>query len=219
MLNESKWIEGLRWAEPTGKQTRSQKTKEALLNSAEKLFAEFGVEASSVAEIAKGADCSVGAFYHHFTDKDALLTAIYMRMAERYETVGAAAVDPERWKGARIEDLLRGYLEFALKAARENPGHKVAALEAMKRNPTLQHHYDALEVEFGARLRKLLMARKAEIGHPDPDLAVRFVLDQVAAMVRVRKESMTRHTQMGKRSERQFIEQAVRSAKAYLEII
>lgn len=217
-MNKNKWIEGLSWEQAAGKQTRSQRTREALLNAAEKLFAEFGVEASSIAEIAKGADCSVGAFYHHFKDKNALLTAIYMRMAERYKIIADAAVDPERWEGARIEDILRGYLEFVLKVTRENPGHKIAALEAMKRDPALERHYGDLEIQFNTDLRKLLLARKGEIGHSDPDVAVRFVLDQFAAMVRVRKESMIKHTQMGKRSEKQFIEQALQSAKAYLQI-
>jgi len=63
-----------------GRQSRSQKTQESLLDAAEALFCEKGAEATSVADVAARAGSSVGAVYHHFRDKKALLYALFERV-------------------------------------------------------------------------------------------------------------------------------------------
>lgn len=216
-MTGNRWIDDLQWKR-LGQQSRSQRTQDAILDAAEVLFAQHGVDGTAVAEIARRAQCSVGAVYHHFKDKDAVLYALYKRMTDRFQAVSASALDPARWEGASIEDILRGFLEFSLRIERESPGFKQAALEAVQKDPALQRHYAEILGGIYQGLRKLVLARRAEIGHPDPDLAVRFVLDQFAAMIRMRKDKSVRHAQMTRRSDAHFIEQAIQSAKSYLKI-
>jgi AcrR family transcriptional regulator len=57
-------------------QQRSSTTRENILSSARGLFAQFGYDATGVAEICEKARVSKGAFYHHFPSKHAVFMAI-----------------------------------------------------------------------------------------------------------------------------------------------
>lgn len=213
----SRWISDLHWKR-TGQQSRSQKTQESLLDAAESLFFEKGAEATSVADVAERAGCSVGAVYHHFRDKKALLYALYDRMTTQYREISRDAVDPARWEGATIVDILRGYMEFALAMARERPGFKLAGLEATHNDPELRAHFAELTLETHRGQQELLLARRDEIDHPDPVRATAFVLDQITAMLRSRLDPVLRERQLTTWSDEEFMQEALRSACAYLQM-
>ncbi|MEM9562404.1 MAG: helix-turn-helix domain-containing protein [Actinomycetota bacterium] len=211
------WTSDLHWVRP-GQQTRSQRTQQALLDAAEELFAKQGVDATSVAEVAERAGTSIGAVYHHFRDKKALLYALYDRLAQSYEATTAEAVAPARWEGATIVDILHGYLTFALASERDRPGFKRVGLEASRIDPALGEHFDKLRSELNRGLTELILDRSDEIGHPDPKLATAFVLDQISAMLRIRLHGARAATQLGRRADKVFVAEALRSACAYLEL-
>jgi len=86
------------------KDGRTTDTKERLFLAALDLFAEKGMEATSIRDIVKRVGISTAAFYNHFDGKDALLKAVYESYRERhgipasksereYEQL-AATVDP-----------------------------------------------------------------------------------------------------------------------------
>src|SRR3974390_3467406 len=58
------------------RQTRGRRTRDRLLNAGQKLIAKHAVDALSVADIARAANCSVGSFYLRFRDKDAFVLAL-----------------------------------------------------------------------------------------------------------------------------------------------
>ncbi|MGZ5311085.1 MAG: helix-turn-helix domain-containing protein, partial [Solirubrobacterales bacterium] len=51
-------------------QRRRERTRGRLLEAARDLFAEQGVEATTIAAIAERADVGFGSFYNHFESKD-----------------------------------------------------------------------------------------------------------------------------------------------------
>ena len=214
---KNRWISDLHWVRE-GQQTRSQKTQTALLNAAEALFVEHGAEATSVADIANKAGCSVGSVYHHFKDKKALMIALYNRMIEEYTATTQAANDPARWEGASLKDLMRSYLEFTVNLARHEHGAKKAGLEVTKEDPELRKHYHAITRDAQQGMVNLMMARADEIGHPDPALAVRFVVDQAVAMLKVRFDHEIAPSELAKRSDKIFVREMVRSIGAYLQL-
>jgi AcrR family transcriptional regulator len=216
-LARSRWISDLHWMR-AGQQPRSQRTQESLLDAAATLFSEKGVGATSVADVAARAGCSVGAVYHHFRDKQALLYAVFDRMREQYRATVRAAVDPSRWEGASVADILRSYLEFSLEMGRKRPIFKRAALEALRHDPALRERYAELRSELYAAITTLLLARRNEIGHPDPALALGFVLDQLGSMLQTRLDELVLPTQLASRSDEVFVREALRSACAYLEV-
>lgn len=85
----------------------------ALLTSAEKVFAELGLERAKVEDIAKMAGLSKGAFYLHFESKDAafrqVVESFLARSAELMECNDEAPLDCIKSVGAR--ELLTGWLQ------------------------------------------------------------------------------------------------------------
>lgn len=171
-------VSGLRWVRPP-QQARSQETLDRILDAAEVLVAEKGFEDASVAEIVRRAGSSVGAFYARFQDKDGLLYALYERYLEQATATADAALDPARWEGADVPRILRAVVRFLVTIYREQTG--------LIRAFVLRNHVDA---DFAARqqrlshyvnekLARLLLARRAEIGHADPERAVVFGMTQV----------------------------------------
>lgn len=68
------------------KQARSQRTREKLIAAGFKLLEEKDFDAISVGEVAKAANCSVGAMYDRFENKEAFFQALVDRLAtERRE--------------------------------------------------------------------------------------------------------------------------------------
>jgi AcrR family transcriptional regulator len=57
-----------------------------LLQTARRRFAADGAIASTLDEIRRDADVSVGALYHHFPDKPALAAAVYAEVMSEYQT-------------------------------------------------------------------------------------------------------------------------------------
>src|SRR5450631_2139610 len=55
---------------------RKARTLAALLASARHLFGAQGAEATTIAEIAEGADIAIGSFYNYFRTKEDLLAAL-----------------------------------------------------------------------------------------------------------------------------------------------
>ncbi|MCL4686846.1 TetR/AcrR family transcriptional regulator [Myxococcota bacterium] len=168
----------LRWVRPP-RQARSQDTLDRLLDAAEGLVAERGFEDTTIAELVRRADSSVGAFYARFRDKDSLLYALYERYLEQAMATTDVALDPARWVISPISEIVRKTVPFLVSVYRERRG--------LIRAFVLRNHIDA---EFRARrerlshhvsegLSRLLIARRSEIRHPNPVRAAVFGLTMV----------------------------------------
>jgi AcrR family transcriptional regulator len=216
-LAKSRFISDLHWVRE-GQQPRSQRTQQALLDAAEILLAEKGADATSVADVAARAGASVGAVYHHFRDKKALLHAIFERMSVQLRATIREAVDPARWEGATVLDVLQGYLEFSIETGRDRPVSKRAGVEAARHDPVLNERMNALRCELHDEISGLLRTRSSEIGHPDPDLAIGFVLDQLSAMVQARLDGSRGPTRLANRPDDVFVAEALRSVSRYLRL-
>jgi AcrR family transcriptional regulator len=77
---------------PVGRQAaRKAETRARLLSAAAELFAEHGIDAVGVDEVAAAAGRTSGAIYAHFGSKDGLVTAL----ADRYKDEVAAVTEAE----------------------------------------------------------------------------------------------------------------------------
>jgi AcrR family transcriptional regulator len=96
---------------------RRARTRAALLQAGQSLFAAQSVDAVSVDDIVLAADVAKGSFYNHFTDKDALAREIAARVRAEAEAevdaANAGIADPAR-------RMARGQAVFVRYAAR-NP--------------------------------------------------------------------------------------------------
>jgi AcrR family transcriptional regulator len=168
----------LRWVRPP-QQARSQETLERILDAAEALVGEKGFEDTPVAEIARRAESSVGAFYARFQDKDALLHALYERYYEQAIATADAALGPGRWEGARIAEVLAAVVRFLVSIYREQGGLIRAFVIRNHVDAAFQARRERLSHYVSERLSALLLARRSEIRHPEPDRAAAFGLTLV----------------------------------------
>lgn len=73
-------------------QDRGHRRVEQILDAAEAVFADVGVDAATTNAIAERAGASMGSLYHFFRDKDAIVLAVGRRFAERIRERNASAM-------------------------------------------------------------------------------------------------------------------------------
>lgn len=198
-------------------QARTIATKDAFLDTAERLFAADGVAATAVTEVVEAADRSIGSLYHHFTNKDGLVAAVVGRLLDELERGVDEGIRPERWAGASIVDIVTGYVEGSLQTSTGRPGYKRILVEVSFVDPDVEARYRDARRRLDAGLVDLLLARRDEIGHPRPELAARFAIDQLTSMLAARLEAAT-PTQLDTASDDEFATQAIESVVAHLRL-
>ncbi len=150
--------ESLEWVRPP-LQARSQQTLERLLDAAEALIMEKGVDAASISAVARRAGSSVGAFYARFPDKDALLRSVFERFAAQARATIDAVSTPERWTGVSVGQLLREVLGFALREVSDRQAVLAGLMACSARDATLSASVDGIVRHLGERIYFLLVAR------------------------------------------------------------
>jgi AcrR family transcriptional regulator len=165
------------------KQARSRRTLDRLLDATEAVLADAGLEGATVPSIAARAGLSVGVVYRRFQDKDALLRATYERFFARALEGNRAALAPERWEGvgagavvaAVVAGVVRGHVQHrALLRA-------LLAYAESHHDPGFRRRVTALNAAAAAQMTALLDARRTEVTHPEPALALGVALGMVGA--------------------------------------
>lgn len=167
------------------KQHRSRRTLQRIARAALELIAQDGVEATTVGAIVRRAGSSVGSFYARFGGKNDLLVYLDERIWETVE---------QRWSEATAEgladrsmaQLVRGLarlyadLELVHRGARDAIGRALRGPDAGPSDAALR---------IRARVREdsahLLLGRRDEIAHTDPEVAVGTVCRTLEASARL----------------------------------
>jgi len=175
----------LQMTERQPQQARSRETLGRLLDAAEMLLTEGGLDAATVPAIAERAGVSVGVVYRRFPDKDALLRSVYLRffgrlsqgnennlrlLAESKLTLSelASKVISGMVHGYRLKrSILRALMLYA--RTHQDAEFRRAA-----------HDLDTVAANA---VVIMLMSRRSEIHHPNPSEAIRFGLLAVASVL------------------------------------
>jgi len=70
--------------------------------------------------------------------------------------------------------------------------------------------------DFVTESKKL--ARRGELGHPQPETAAKFVLDMLGSLISTRLDELLLPTYMANRPDAEFVDEALTAAAAYLGI-
>ena len=216
-MTKDRWLSDLHWRRET-QQTRGEKTQTALLDAAEELIVEGGMDSLSMADVAKRAGSSVGSVYHHFKDKKALLYALFHRMTAALVEQTRQVADPAKWEGASVYDLLEAFLELRLQQRRMAGVSKSAAALVMADDPELKAHMAEIKREGSQALLDLMLARKNQIGHSEPEFAGAFVIDQVNAMLYALSDPYQKASALAEFEDDFFKEEALRWSKDFLRL-
>jgi TetR/AcrR family acrAB operon transcriptional repressor len=96
------------------------KTRDAILDAGLHVFAERGFAAAQLEDIARRAEVTRGALYHHFTNKADLYLAI---LEERWDTVMAPIVEQLRGR-RKATTRLHGFVVAFIRSVRADPRMK-----------------------------------------------------------------------------------------------
>lgn len=208
-------LPSLHWIKPP-RQARTQESLERVLDAAEALLADKRFEDIHITEIASRADISVAAFYRRFKDKDGLLHALHERICEEAFATADDALQPERWEGAGIREILDTVVPFLIEALEGREALDLAVYQRGLTDAAMRERSDRLIVYVMQGLSRLLLARRDEIGHPDPERAVSFALVQMFAVLVQVYTTGRRDVALVRMGDREITRELTNSCLAYL---
>jgi AcrR family transcriptional regulator len=159
-------------------QERGRNTLQRLLDAAERTLESDGLEGATVPAIAAQAGMSVGNVYKRFRDKDSLLQAVYERFFLDSFAGNEFALDPAKWEGAQTAELLSTLVSGMIEGYRVRRSLVRALLLYAQTHPdpAFRSHSEQLRLQSLGLFERLLRDRRADIGHPHPERAIRFVV-------------------------------------------
>ena len=168
------------------RQARSHASRDRIVDAAEALLAERGLAGLSVAAVLGRAGVSVGAFYARFGGKPALVRHLGERFWARARDEWADRLDPARWIGQSAAAIVERVVGDAVGAHRRQWAELRALVEYGLSAPEAHLLKQARELDgfVAGRLSALLLARRAEIAHPEPAIAVELGYLQLVGTLR-----------------------------------
>lgn len=95
----------------TSRQLQAQKTKRRIYNAAVDLFGKQGFDNTTIEDISKKADVSVGAFYHYYSSKTEIYSELYKKIDVYYEnTVSGQLVHEDFYENVIL--YFKRYAEY-----------------------------------------------------------------------------------------------------------
>jgi AcrR family transcriptional regulator len=167
-------------------QARSRRTLERLLDAAEDLLERGGLGAATVPAIAARCGLSVGVVYRRFPDKDALMRGVYERFFARSRESNRAALEPSRWKGVPTRDVVTRLVTGMVRGYRQHRGVLRALSLYGETHPdrSFRRRASQLTGEAFQAIERLLLTRRRETSHPNPERALRLFLLAVGSTLR-----------------------------------
>jgi AcrR family transcriptional regulator len=121
---------------------------------------------------------SVGNVYKRFPDKDSLFRAVYERFFAEALAANEFALDPAKWKDIPTVEVLSTLVTGMIEGYRSRRALVRALLLYAQTHgdPGFRPHAEELRLQTLGPFERLLRDRRAEIGHPQPERAIRFAV-------------------------------------------
>ena len=185
------------------RQRRSQETLDRFLLAAQNLLEEKTFNEVSVNEIVERAGSSVGAFYVRFADKQALLDCLRDAFTREMEEEARRLALTRDWASTPLETAVAEFIRVLVQQHRKHRGTLRALVGlSMTGSRSAAGHGDATGFLAGGRtgaaagatsevvspfpLIDLIVKRRSEIDHPDPDVAAHLGFGIIMSAIRER---------------------------------
>ncbi len=145
-----------------------KKTKENILNTSLKLFAEKGFQGTSISDIAKAAKISKGLAYNYFESKQKIIEAIFEQLfkeGEKFIKIMDTVDDPY--------EKLKLIIEFTFKYYEENEELWMLYASFMFQ-PAVMEEGKKLSTEFNQKYLYKMEAIFEDLGFKNPQMEIRF---------------------------------------------
>jgi len=166
------------------RQSRSQETLDRILDAAEGVLDEKSFSEATLAEIVERAGVTVGAFYRRFPDKDALLHHLDERLFGEVQHLADEVLDVRRWAGTPTPEIVREFTHIAITLHRQRRGLLRSVFLRARVDPVLRESARGVNGHIIERLQALLLPRRAELRHDNPERAISLGFVVLLASVR-----------------------------------
>ncbi len=156
---------------------KSDRTRQAVLDAAARLFARRGYAGTNLAEIAQEAGIKAGSLYYHFASKDELVGEV-LRFGTAHSHEHARAAVAALGAGASAVARLRAAIEAHLDSLHHLGDYALAGLRIVEQAPQpIRRNQYANQRRYGEYWQTLLEGARAEGALPAVDLlALRLFL-------------------------------------------
>ncbi|HTO54045.1 MAG TPA: TetR/AcrR family transcriptional regulator [Myxococcota bacterium] len=168
------------------KQARSEETARRILDAAQVLIEREGLAALSIPEVVRRAKSSTGSFYARFKDKNALLAALEERFFAELDRVLDELADPERWRGRPLSELVLACNREMLRRLRQHARLVCAFAFRSAHEAGFATRVRRFHERLTERMRALFLSRRAELHHPEPELAVALAIEFAFTFIQTR---------------------------------
>ena len=167
-------------------QNRSRESLRRLLRAATEILETKGLEAATIPQIAARAGLSPGAVYRRFRDKDALLRTLVLETLRAADHHTEQRLSSDAARQGTFPDMVRTVITSTLESYRKHTRLLRAFAQFIRSHPsaTFRKQADDLEVRNFQRVADYFLLKRAEIRHPNPELAVSFALMLVGLALR-----------------------------------
>ena len=142
-------------------------TKELILDAAESLFSDKGVDGVSLRMLTREAGVNLAAVHYHFGSKEAVVNEVFLRRIRPLNRERLAMLDEvERRADHKLEDILAALLAPAIRLARDpERGRRFMRLCARYYSEPAACLEDSVELEFAEVIRRFEAAFAAALPH------------------------------------------------------
>jgi TetR/AcrR family fatty acid metabolism transcriptional regulator len=161
---------------------RSARTRERIIEAATEVFARRGVHGTRVADIAERAGIAYGLVYHHFRNKEEILSAIF---AERWAQY-VAYLEELAHTPAPFRERMRRLIHFWVEAYRQDNDLMTVMINEITRSYEFLESHDITAVLVAFDPIERIIAEGRDNGEVRADLDARlatYVVFGVAEMV------------------------------------
>jgi AcrR family transcriptional regulator len=196
------------------RQDRSRRTEQALLDAALTLFRARGVDAVTVGDIAAAAGVAPATIYRRFTDKAGLQREVFRAFVQG--TTAMVDAIPTDQQAAGLVALMARVAAIVLAFMRANQRYLQSAYALALADDEYADGIRALRASVLQNLRRNVRQYLDDINHPEPELAIEFVLQQALAMLSARMDAG--HLEVSAIEERVFFRELLRSLLGYMQV-
>lgn len=143
---------------------RGERTRQKLLEAAERIFAELGYHDASIVKITEAAGVGQGTFYLYFASKKEVFDEVVLDLNARVRHAMTEAADAGT---TRAERELLGFGAFFRFTAEHPALYRIIRQAEFVSPETLQLHYDRLLRPYAAGLAQAMEAGEIAEGHAE----------------------------------------------------
>lgn len=169
----------------TPQQGRSRDSLQRMLDATEKLLAMKTFDELTITDVVKKSKTSVGAFYGRFSNKDALLDALYDRYQRQMQNSLQSLTNPQHWKNNTTREMIEQIIHFTVNIHRQQRGLLRTLVLRGYLQPDWRYQVPQERNKLSlVKVGELLASRKSEIRHPNPKQAASLGFLTVLATLR-----------------------------------